>query len=268
MRIPQANPIYFGALYKFYVPSVAMRSTFPIFLGNLFFLQSIVSPVFGSNTPLWSLSYEFWYYILFPVLILATARWIGIRSNVIYAAFALLLLWFIGSQTVFYFLIWLAGGLLGRIQRSAGFRPYFFGMSMVTGLIFFGALAWIRTHRLSLDLWSDYLVSICFALWLYALLLGSRDDVSPVYEHWARKLAGFSYTLYLVHLPALILLRALVDPRGDWQPDVLHLAYALGIGTLMMAYAYWVAECTEGQTAIVRRRVLQFLAPVQSGTQS
>ena len=91
MRIPQAAPIYFGALYKFYVPSVALRSTFPIFLGNLFFLQSIVSPVFGSNTPLWSLSYEFWYYILFPVLILATARWVGIRSNVLYASFALLL---------------------------------------------------------------------------------------------------------------------------------------------------------------------------------
>jgi len=28
---------------------------------NFFFLQSVVSPVFGSNGPLWSLSKEFWY---------------------------------------------------------------------------------------------------------------------------------------------------------------------------------------------------------------
>ncbi|HTC63529.1 MAG TPA: acyltransferase [Candidatus Saccharimonadales bacterium] len=268
MRIPQATPIYFGALYKFYVPSVALRSAFPIFLGNLFFLQSIVSPVFGSNTPLWSLSYEFWYYILFPVIVLTTARWVGLSSKVLYAAFALLLLWFIGPQTAFYFLIWLGGALLGRIQHSSGFKPKFFGMSLFTGLIFLGALAWLRTHRLSSDLWSDYIIAFCFALWLYALLLGSRDDVSRAYAYGARKLAGFSYTLYLVHLPALILLRALLDPRGDWQPDFLHLAYALGIGLLIMTYSYWVAEFTEGNTATVRRWLLQALSPVQSETQS
>jgi peptidoglycan/LPS O-acetylase OafA/YrhL len=59
MRIPQAAPLYYVGLYKFYVPSVALRSTVPVFLGNFLFLQSIVSPVFGSNGPLWSLSYEF-----------------------------------------------------------------------------------------------------------------------------------------------------------------------------------------------------------------
>ena len=68
MRIPQAASFYYGGLYKYYVPSVALRSTVPVFFGNLFFLQSVVSPVFGSNGPLWSLSYEFWYYILFPAL--------------------------------------------------------------------------------------------------------------------------------------------------------------------------------------------------------
>jgi peptidoglycan/LPS O-acetylase OafA/YrhL len=92
MRIPQASPIYFNALYKFYVPSVALRSTVRVFLGNLFFLQTIISPVFGSNTPLWSLSYEFWYYILFPALILGTAALVGWRFRILDAAFVLLLL--------------------------------------------------------------------------------------------------------------------------------------------------------------------------------
>jgi peptidoglycan/LPS O-acetylase OafA/YrhL len=263
MRIPQASPIYFGALYKFYVPSVALRSTFPVFLGNFFFLQNIILPVFGSNTPLWSLSYEFWYYILFPVLILATSRWVGIRSNVLYASIVLLLLWFIGPQTAFYFLIWLGGALLGRIQRSTRFRPSFSGMSLCTGLVFLGALAWIRTHRLSSDLWSDYLIAFCFALWLYALLLGSRDDVSRAYAYGARKLAGFSYTLYLLHLPALILLRASLDPRGDWQPDMLHLIYALGMGLLTLTYSYLVAEITEAHTVSVRRSLLQIIGQLE-----
>jgi peptidoglycan/LPS O-acetylase OafA/YrhL len=266
MRIPQAAPIYFDALYKFYVPSVALRSTVHVFLGNLFFLQSIISPVFGSNTPLWSLSYEFWYYILFPALILATAAWLASRFRILYAGFALFLLWFIGPQVSLYFLIWLAGALLGRLQRDTRFKPSFPGLPFLAGLIFFGALAWSRTHRLYSDLLTDYIVAFCFALWLYTLLLGSRDDASPAYEYPAKKLAGFSYTLYLIHLPALLLLRGLLNPKGNWQPDPLHLAYALGVALLILAYAYCVAELTEAHTANVRRRLLRWITPIGSGT--
>jgi peptidoglycan/LPS O-acetylase OafA/YrhL len=35
------------------------------FFGNLFFLQTRFTTVFGSNGPLWSLFNEFWYYVLF-----------------------------------------------------------------------------------------------------------------------------------------------------------------------------------------------------------
>jgi peptidoglycan/LPS O-acetylase OafA/YrhL len=258
MRIPQAAPIYYDALYKFYVPSVALRSTVSVFLGNLFFLQSIVSPVFGSNTPLWSLSYEFWYYILFPGLILAAATWVGTRFRILYAGLALFLLWFIGPLVALYFLIWLGGALLGRLQRATRGKASFPGLPFLTGLIFLAALAWSRTHRLSSDVLTDYIVAICFALWLYTLLFGSREDASPAYVYAARKLAGFSYTLYLVHLPALLLLRGLLNPQGNWQPDLLHSAYALGIALLMLAYAYGVAEFTEAHTASVRRRLLQW----------
>ncbi len=38
---------------------VAQRLTMPIFLGNVFFLQEIVVPPFGSDSALWSLGYEF-----------------------------------------------------------------------------------------------------------------------------------------------------------------------------------------------------------------
>jgi len=117
MRIPQAAPLYFDALYKFNVASVALRSTVPVFLGNFFYLQSIVSPVFGSNGPLWSLSYEFWYYIIFPALILATAAWTANRIRIFYAGLALFLLWFVGAQICFYFLVWIAGSVLGFLPR-------------------------------------------------------------------------------------------------------------------------------------------------------
>jgi peptidoglycan/LPS O-acetylase OafA/YrhL len=268
MRIPQAAPLYFGGLYKFYVPSVALRSTVPVFLGNFFFLQSIVSPVFGSNGPLWSLSYEFWYYIVFPALILATATWVGIRLRILYACLALFLLWFIGLQLSFYFLIWLVGALVGRLPRPTRFKSAFPVLTWSAGLIFVDALAWSRTHRLSPDLLTDYIVAFYFALWLYTLLLGSREDASPVYAYGAKKLAGFSYTLYLTHFPALLLLRGLLNPRGNWQPDPLHLAYAFGIGLVILSFAYWVAEFTEARTARVRNRLLRLAVPLGGETRS
>jgi peptidoglycan/LPS O-acetylase OafA/YrhL len=259
MRLPQAASLYYGGLYKYYPPSVALRSTVRAFFGNLFFLQSIVSPVFGSNGPLWSLSYEFWYYILFPALALAAVSWLDIRKRIMYAALALFLLWFIGPQISLYFLIWLVGAMVGRFrQASRRITPRVQSLlSVGTALIFFCILAWERSHRLSSDILADYLVGFSFTLWLFALVLGSSNDVSSKYAYVAKKLSGFSYTLYLIHFPALLLLRALLDPKGNWQPDLFHLLNGFGIALLMLIYAYVVAEFTEARTSGVRRCLAQ-----------
>jgi peptidoglycan/LPS O-acetylase OafA/YrhL len=264
MRLPQAVSFYYGGLYKYYPPSVAQRSTTPVFLGNLFFLQSVTSPVFGSNGPLWSLSYEFWYYILFPVLILAAASWVHVRSRCLYVGMTLLLAWFIGPQISIYFLIWLMGALIGRLPHTSWPEsPRVMALvSMLAGLPFAMALAWNRVHPLVSEIGSDFMIGACFALWLYVLIQGSRVDVSPAYSKTARTLAGFSYTLYLTHFPVLLLLRGLLDPRGNWLPDLRHLLYGLAIALLMLSFAYLVAEFTEARTGVIRRRVLRWWAPV------
>ena len=105
------------------------------------------------------------------------------------------------------------------------------------------------------------MIGLCFALWIYVLIHGTREDVSSAYAKTARTLSGFSYTLYLIHFPALLLLRGILDPHGNWLPDPKHLLYALGIALLMLIYAYIVAEFTEARTSIVRRRLLQFWGP-------
>jgi peptidoglycan/LPS O-acetylase OafA/YrhL len=264
MTIPRAAPLYSGALYKFYDSSVALRSTVPVFFGNLFFLQSIASPFFGSNGPLWSLSYEFWYYILFPVIVLALTSWVGGRFRVGYAIFAFMLFGFIGTQLGLYFLIWLAGVLVGRLRQHTPFRTSSAALPFAASLVFLGALAWCRTHRLPSEFLTDGVVAACFALWLYTLLLGAREDASAAYARVANKLAGFSYTLYLAHFPALLLLRGLLNPRGDWQPDGRHLLYALGIGLLILGYAYVLAEFTEARTSSVKDRLLRPRVPAES----
>ena len=68
----------YGLYNHGYAGSIAVLGTAPItrmdwqdFLANSLFLQTILGPTFGSNGPLWSLAYEWWYYILFPLVLAA-----------------------------------------------------------------------------------------------------------------------------------------------------------------------------------------------------
>ena len=68
----------YGLYNQGYEGSIVVLGAAPIermgwrdFLVNAFLLQTIAGPPFGSNGPLWSLAYEWWYYILFPLVLAA-----------------------------------------------------------------------------------------------------------------------------------------------------------------------------------------------------
>jgi peptidoglycan/LPS O-acetylase OafA/YrhL len=94
--------IAFNANHLYSSPTVPFGPNIPgrqlslvDFAGNLVFLQTRFVPVFGSNGPLWSLFNEFWYYALFPCIVLfliraATSR---LRSACIYSAVIVLCCW-------------------------------------------------------------------------------------------------------------------------------------------------------------------------------
>ena len=63
--------------------NVAARLTPLIFVQNLFFLQVSVADTFGSDSALWSLAYEFWFYLLFPLGLFALARQTQPRKRIV-----------------------------------------------------------------------------------------------------------------------------------------------------------------------------------------
>jgi peptidoglycan/LPS O-acetylase OafA/YrhL len=90
------------------------------FLANLFMLQGIATLPFGTNGPLWSLSMEFWYYILFPLLLLpffqgcAKLRW----KSIGFLVPVLVLLAVNGPDYYALFLVWLLGVAARRVSFS------------------------------------------------------------------------------------------------------------------------------------------------------
>jgi peptidoglycan/LPS O-acetylase OafA/YrhL len=58
-------------------------------LGNLSFLMDSYVPTWGSDLPLWSLFYEWWFYMLYPLFWLVTKRSIFLATCLVMALFGL-----------------------------------------------------------------------------------------------------------------------------------------------------------------------------------
>ncbi|HEY0780687.1 MAG TPA: hypothetical protein VGD56_22205, partial [Gemmatirosa sp.] len=105
----------------------------------------------------------------------------------------------------------------------------------------------------------DVAVSIAFAIVLYLVVAsGPATTPAPRTAAFWSALAGFSYTLYLVHFPVLVFLEAVTrrfaGPR--WQPSATTAALAVAIGALVVAYAWAISRITELQTERFRTRVV------------
>jgi peptidoglycan/LPS O-acetylase OafA/YrhL len=244
-------------------PAIAQSQiTLRTFTGNLFFLQTIVCSTFGSNGPLWSLSNEFWYYVLFPVGLFAGLAWTkhSMRRAIPLTILAFGLLVFLGSDKVIGFLVWMAGCVLVIAYSafpSLGKRwliPY----ALISSLALAGCLMAARTGRPA-ALGTDLSVGVTFTLFLFAVLYVDFGTRSAHYHNAARFFAGFSYSLYVLHFPLLLFLRAWIVPSQRWQPDVPHLFYGATIGAAALSFAWLVSTFTENKTHVVRnwmRRVV------------
>ena len=112
MRLHSAPLLYAGGVLNHEIPNIAERNGWQVLAGNALFLQGTVVQDYASNTPLWSLAYEFWYYLLFPL------AWVALRvPAALWRRGALLLLltlaaWFVGTAILSEFPIWLFGVVL------------------------------------------------------------------------------------------------------------------------------------------------------------
>jgi peptidoglycan/LPS O-acetylase OafA/YrhL len=225
------------------------------FMGNLLFLQTILCPTFGSNAPLWSLANEFWYYVLFPLVLILTIAWkkSSVRVAIPATILAFCVAAFVGSDILLGFLIWLAGcGLVlahsqFRLRRKNYLILYFVGASLGLSICTFAA----RSGRFGI-LGNDLLVGLAFTFFLFGILQADLRSRRQRYTRITQLFSNFSYSLYLLHFPLILFLRAWMAPFERWQPDPIHLLYGVLIGSLVLSYAYLVSVFTENKTHVAR----------------
>lgn len=244
--------LYNGVSAKTHLIDVGQTLTLPAFLGNLAFVQTIFVPTFGSDGALWSLANEFWYYILFPLGWFAIRRGTGIPQRVAFAALFCGIAWMTRSSILLLFPVWLAGTLLALLPPPRVGRAFRASASVVYVL----AIFLFSKGQFLPGVAHDYLFGAITFFYIWVLLSAREAAGNSRYVHWTRQGARFSFSLYVVHMPLLLLLTAFVAGDRLWVPtrpgtDAVSL---LILGLLMLA-AYGFGWLTEFRTDKVRRWV-------------
>jgi peptidoglycan/LPS O-acetylase OafA/YrhL len=200
--------------------------------GNFFSLQGIFVPVLQGNDPLWTLSYEVWFYILGG----AAAYMISHRGFRLGAMILVLAGIFVFTRlNAVYLFPWVAGAVAYQ------WRPDKASFGWLSVGAFF-ALAGVVTFQLTKSTtanpagypWGEPLSVILIGLGI-AVMLPHLYRL-PAREGWLSKsgtwLASFSYSLYLIHLPIL----TIVLPSNATKVNSRTLATNLvGIGCALLA---------------------------------
>lgn len=233
------------------------------FVGNLAFLQTILVPSYGSNTALWSLANEFWYYLIFPCLWLALRGRESFPRRCIYACVGISLAIFVGPAIVLYFPAWLLGALLTLVPLSRSTVARSNWAIVAASLPLLIMLGLVGRNWIPFGYTSNYGVALALVPFLYVILQRREAAGRSFYARLATLLAGCSYTLYATHLPLLIFLRACFTYERPWPSDVRHWVLVGLCCLAAFVYALALAQITEAQTERVRRWLSERIAPTR-----
>jgi peptidoglycan/LPS O-acetylase OafA/YrhL len=256
IHLGHAPALYHGHGSSNQLGNVAAALTPRIFFGNLFFLQTILTPTFGSNGALWSLANEFWYYLLFPLGLIALWRTQRPARRLICAILFLAIVWFVPRSLLVGFPIWLAGVVLFKVPQPS-FTPRLGRYLRVAAAALYlplflavGKLTFLTTNN------RDYLLTLITVVFLW-ILLSAKEPYTPeaLRVRAARELARFSYTLYAVHVPFLVFVAAWVVGVARWYPGASNLIAASGILLIVFLYSWAIGFLTEFRTDAVRAKL-------------
>lgn len=229
----------------------AARLTLGIGLGNAAFLQEILVPSFGSNVPLWSLSFEAWYYILFPFGLIGVIGGMKASRRAYLIGLVVLMMWFVGRQIMLYAVIWLMGlipVLIPQLMPRRIWWPAVGGLLVLVAARFnlLGAFAGFA---------SDAALGIFVVLFIGAVGNHEIGVPGPVWFH--KLFSDFSYSLYLVHWPFALFLSVILNQWFGLHLRAAPTAGAIGIYGLVLvvvyAFALGFSRVTEFHTYGIRK---------------
>lgn len=242
-------------------PSIDLK----IALGNLLMLENIRVPPLGSNYPLWSLAYEWWYYCIFALVAVAlTAP--GYKKRIFFGVAALLLAIILPAKLVIWGIIWSLGLAAYFWAHSRVWSPPAYVGFILVLLSLIGSRI-IRdpggigpNETLLLPFLKDSVIALCYVTAVVGASRMKRSSICPALHRW---LADFSYTTYLTHFPLMLFTVAvafqLFGVQFRRQPSANGMLYFILLSSFVLAVCYLLSRVTEHKTTIIRNSITTLL---------
>lgn len=183
--------------------------------GALFFFNGFFSTTPSSNGPLWSLSIEFWYYIIAGFVVWKKKWW-----KVPCYISALVIVW-IGSteqQFTYYLCVWWAGYLLGLLHSKQAIPST--KLLWILSTMFFSSAA-VLASRYIFVAYSNNPIAQSFWLTAYfnisiglgfSTMLALMFKGAIIFPTNFKSVAAYSYSLYILHFPIFLFIFGLTQP--------------------------------------------------------
>lgn len=221
------------------------------FLGNLFFLQGVLVPTLGTNGPLWSLTYEFWYYILFPMslILIGKIKTQFFQTRILNGAFMAILIWILPFKIILLFFVWLMGALVYLIHKKYFWRPTKLYLSSV---IFFLSLFFTRLSGFNSEIANDFLVGFSFSfLCIFASKAQQSQSHKKLFSNISAFISKISYTLYLFHFPIVVSIILFYEGKQAHPNMNSYLTYFL-LSTVIFLFSFLMWGLFERNTSKIR----------------
>jgi peptidoglycan/LPS O-acetylase OafA/YrhL len=231
-------------------------------LGNIFFFQTLITPVWGSNGPLWSLAYEFWFYVCFPLLTCAaglTGQLLPAHQRLMSGVASAALLWLLPEEVRIGFVYWLMGVCVAvaHMRWPRRHRPWALAFAL---LFFCSALLHSKLPLAQAPLapHPDWVLALATAALFLVLANRSPNAQSTskppgLLRRSAVAGSELSYSLYAYHFPWVVLAGATLAGSQQWLPSwgPLTAFFCLLALLLVGAWVFW--WLFERQTQRVRQ---------------
>jgi peptidoglycan/LPS O-acetylase OafA/YrhL len=241
--------IYAGPSSTFVPHDLSARLSWKVIAANATFLQGILAPTAGTNNSLWSLAYEWWYYLQFPLLILAFSKATKPAIRVLYLALLVGSTFFVGREIVSLFPTWLLGAAIAALPVTK------LSKALAIPLLTISIACLFLVKGLDVSKYgAAWGAAIAFSLILFCAVRQKGSCSNVVYRRTAGFFSDISYTLYLIHLPLAIFICALVDrPWHYYSLSITSTGMFLLMNAAIIVAAAVFHKMFEGNTDRVRR---------------
>ena len=214
--------------YKFITPTAREAYSIDGLWVTILFLNGFLAPTLSSNGPLWSLTYEIWYYLLFLLFFkfIDNTRLLATVSIVIF------ILTLLSPLFLIYGSMWLIGVIVSILHANNKLFEKRISLHwLLTLALYIFTIAVDSSYEKYISLIFSLMFGLSFSLQLISIINFNNVKAPKMLIF----LGDFSYSLYVFHFPILLFVYG-INERGVMLGLALSLLVSMLIGYPLEKY--------------------------------